>query len=122
MDMIGTTNIVRMLEVKREDVVWAKVPAGLYSINATGTGIGGIADNFGFVQQEMTGNVTATLHLEKVFRRNKNTKGGLMIRSSHTMDASHVSILVDVDYTHGLPHCQWWSHQEQVHWSLGGGY
>jgi hypothetical protein len=97
MDMIGTTDIVRMLEVKREDVVWAKVPAGLYSINATGTGIGGIADNFGYVQQQMTGNVTATLHLEKVFRRNKNTKGGLIIRASHAMDAAHVSLLVDVD-------------------------
>lgn len=97
MDMIGTADIVRMREVKHEDVVWAKVPTGLYSINATGTGIGGIADNFGFVQQEMTGNVTATLHFEKVFRRNKNTIGGLMIRASHDMAAAHVSLLVDVD-------------------------
>ena len=99
MDMIGTSNTVppRMLEVKNQDIIWAKVPAGMFSINSTGTGIGGTADNFGFVQQEVTGNVTATLHLEKVFRRNRHTKGGLMIRASHAVDAAHVSLLVDVD-------------------------
>jgi hypothetical protein len=101
MDIIGTTSDTaappRVLEVKNQDIIWAKVPAGMYSINSTGTGIGGTADNFGFVQQEATGNITATLHLEKVFRRNRHTKGGLMIRASHAVDAAHVSLLVDVD-------------------------
>ena len=98
MDMIGTLDSVRMAEVKTEDIIWAKVPAGQYSINATGgTGIGGTADNFAFVQQEFQGDVSATLHVEKVFRRNKFSRGGLMIRASHAVDAAHVSLLVDVD-------------------------
>ena len=66
-------------------------------INATGAGIDGTADNFGFVQQEMIGNITTTLHLEKVFRRNKHTRAGLMIRASLAVDAAHVSLLIDVD-------------------------
>lgn len=89
---------LRMAEVKREDIIWAKVPAGQYSINATGgTGIGGTADNFAFVQQEFQGDVTASLHIEKVSRRNKLSQGGLMIRASHAVDAAHVSLLIDVD-------------------------
>ena len=87
-----------MAEVKREDIIWAKVPAGQYSINATGgTGIGGTADDFAFVQQEFQGDVTASLHVEKVSRRNKLSRGGLMIRASHAVDAAHVSLLIDVD-------------------------
>lgn len=109
MDMIGavttpsTTHSSQQLqwtmaEVKREDIIWAKVPAGQYSINATGgTGIGGTADNFAFVQQEFQGDVTASLHIEKVSRRNKLSRGGLMIRASHAVDAAHVSLLIDVD-------------------------
>jgi hypothetical protein len=109
MDMIGavttpsTTHSSQQLqwtmaEVKREDIIWAKVPAGQYCINATGgTGIGGTADNFAFVQQEFQGDVTASLHIEKVSRRNKLSRGGLMIRASHAVDAAHVSLLIDVN-------------------------
>jgi hypothetical protein len=107
MDMIGALTTPShsaqqlqwtMAEVKREDIIWAKVPAGQYSINATGgTGIGGTADNFAFVQQEFQGDVTASLHIEKVSRRNKLSRGGLMIRASHAVDAAHVSLLIDVD-------------------------
>ena len=57
----------------------------------------GTSDSFGLVYEELTGDVNATLHLEKMARRTKFTRGGLMIRSGNASDAAHVSILVDPD-------------------------
>ncbi|KAL7534369.1 hypothetical protein ACHAXR_006619 [Thalassiosira sp. AJA248-18] len=71
-----------------------EVKPDLWKIYAAGAGIGGTADNFVFADTEHTGDVTATLHLEKLVRRNDDTKGGLMMRASHDEGAPHVSLLV----------------------------
>ena len=57
----------------------------------------GTADSFGFFDSLQTGDVAATLQLEKVVRRHANTKGGLMMRASHAVDSAHVSLLVCPD-------------------------
>lgn len=64
---------------------------------SAGEGIGGTADSFGFFDQEQTGDIVASLHLEKLTRRNSHSKGGLMIRASHDVDAPHVSLLVNAN-------------------------
>jgi len=67
---------------------------GMWSISAGGSDIGGTSDSFGFFDQEQSGDIVATLYLEKLTRRNNDSKGGLMIRASHSVDAPHVSLLV----------------------------
>lgn len=77
------------------NTVWGQeVGDGVWSVNAAGTGIGGTADSFGFFDTEHFGDITATLHLEKLVRRNNDSKGGLMMRASRAVDAPHVSLLV----------------------------
>lgn len=82
---IGDTGkAVRMQEIK----------PGIWSLQAGGSDIGGTADSFGFFGNEYSGDVTTTLHFEKLVRRNNNSKGGLMMRASTAVDAPHVSLLV----------------------------
>lgn len=55
----------------------------------------GTADSFAFRDAEQTSpNIVATMHIEKLTRRNNDSKGGLMIRASRDPDAAHVSLLV----------------------------
>lgn len=89
---IGTTSNGFDNQIKVQEV-----GEGLWSINTGGAGIGGTSDSFGLVYEELTGDVNATLHLEKMARRTKFTRGGLMIRSGNASDAAHVSILIDPD-------------------------
>jgi hypothetical protein len=65
----------------------------MWSLKAAGD-IGGTSDNFGFFSEEKSGDIVATLQLEKLERRDMNSKGGLMIRASNAPDAPHVSLLV----------------------------
>merc|ERR1712194_52512 len=75
--------------------VWVQeAKPGIWSLKAGGSDIGGTADSFGFLGSEHSGDVTATLHLEKLVRRNNKSKGGLMMRASTAADAPHVSLLV----------------------------
>lgn len=76
------------------NILVQEVQPDVWKIYAAGEGIGGTADNFVFADTEHTGDVTATLHLEKLVRRNDDTKGGLMMRASHDEGAPHVSLLV----------------------------
>lgn len=61
----------------------------------TKTFIQGTADAFGFWDEEQTGDITATTFVSQLTRHNNDSKGGLMIRTSHDVDAPHVSILVN---------------------------
>lgn len=76
--------------------VWVQqVDEGLWSVKAGGGAtIGGTADSFGFFDQEHTGDIVASLYLDKLTRHNNDSKGGLMIRASHDADSPHVSLLV----------------------------
>lgn len=77
------------------EAVWVQeYGPDMWSIHAGGDGIGGTKDSFGFFDQKHTGNIVADLHLEKLTRRTNDSKGGLMIRASHAVDAPHVSLLV----------------------------
>lgn len=53
----------------------------------------GTVDSFGFFNYKQSGDITATVHLDKLEERNINSKGGLMMRASHAADAPHVSLL-----------------------------
>jgi hypothetical protein len=55
----------------------------------------GTADSFGFSYKDRTGNVNATLLLKNMVVKNKDTRGGLMIRASKFADAAFVALLVD---------------------------
>lgn len=76
-----------------ESVWMQQYKPDMWSLKAAGE-IGGTSDSFGFSSEEQTGNIVADLYLEKLERRNMNSKGGLMIRASHAPDAPHVSLLV----------------------------
>ena len=75
----------------------------------------GTADAFGFWDEEQTGDITATTFVSQLTRHNDDSKGGLMIRTSHDVDAPHVSILVNSGTgvtllcrrTQGGVFCQW---------------
>ena len=54
----------------------------------------GASDSFLFNQATHTGDVVATVYLDKLERRTADTKGGLMIRAGLEADAPHVSLLV----------------------------
>jgi len=69
------------------------VSEGVWSIKGAGTDIGGTVDSFGFFNYKQSGDITATVHLDKLEERNINSKGGLMMRASHAADAPHVSLL-----------------------------
>lgn len=71
-----------------------EVAEGIWSLSAAGAGIGGTADAMGFLDTEQTGDITATLHLEKLVRVNGESKGGLMMRATNDVDSPHVSLLV----------------------------
>lgn len=77
-----------------QDVQVRQTGQDIWSINAAGTGIGGTSDSFGFFDNVYSGDLTATLHLEKLTRRDADTKGGLMMRASHDVGSPHVSLLV----------------------------
>lgn len=54
----------------------------------------GTADSFAFNNYKQSGaNLTATVHLDVLNQRNLNSKGGIMLRSSHDEDSPHVSLL-----------------------------
>eukprot|EP01083_Nonionella_stella_P119558 357485_1 len=76
------------------DVYVQQIKEGIWSVQAGGTDIGGNSDSFGFFGNDQTGDITATMHLNTVLRRNNDSKGGLMIRASDAADAPHVSLLV----------------------------
>lgn len=78
--------------------MWVQeVAEGIWSLSAAGAGIGGTADAMGFLDTEQTGDITATLHLEKLVRLNGESKGGIMMRATNDVDSPHVSLLVKAD-------------------------
>ncbi|KAL3801538.1 hypothetical protein HJC23_000976 [Cyclotella cryptica] len=71
-----------------------KLNAEVWSIKGAGWDIGGTADSFAFNNYKQNGeNLTATVYLNKLNQRNLNSKGGIMLRASHSPDAPHVSLL-----------------------------
>lgn len=76
------------------DVRIQEYAENMWSMGAGGADIGGTSDNFGFFDREQTGDIVVELHLEKLAKHNIDSKGGLMIRASHDVDAPHVSLLV----------------------------
>lgn len=71
-----------------------QVKEGVFSTWGAGNGIGGVSDSFLFNQAAHTGDVVATMYLDKLERNNANTSGGLMIRAGLEANAPHVSLLV----------------------------
>mmetsp|Transcript_13145 Transcript_13145/g.27913 ORF Transcript_13145/g.27913 Transcript_13145/m.27913 type:complete len:400 (-) Transcript_13145:531-1730(-) len=71
-----------------------EVAEGQWSMTSGGN-VGGTEDNFGFFSTERSGDVTATLQLNKLIRYNNDSAGGLMIRASKDTDSTHVSLLVN---------------------------
>jgi len=72
-----------------------KLNAEIWSIKGAGWDIGGTADSFAFNNYKQNGeNLTATVYLNKLNQRNLNSKGGIMLRASHSPDSPHVSLLV----------------------------
>ena len=54
----------------------------------------GTADSFAFNNyKQVDENITATVHLDMLEQRNLNSKGGIMLRSTHDADSPHVSLL-----------------------------
>lgn len=77
------------------EIIANKLNADIWSIQGSGWDIGGTADSFAFNNYKQSGeNLTATVHLDMLKRRNLNSKGGIMLRSSHAEDSPHVSLLV----------------------------
>jgi len=71
-----------------------KLNAEVWSITGAGWDIGGTADSFAFNNFKQNGNnLTATVYLDKLNQRNLNSKGGIMLRASHSPDSPHVSLL-----------------------------
>jgi hypothetical protein len=76
------------------EIIANKLDPETWSIQGAGWDIGGTADSFAFNNYKQTGaNLTATVRLDMVNQRNLNSKGGIMLRSSHDDDAPHVSLL-----------------------------
>mmetsp|Transcript_10343 Transcript_10343/g.13224 ORF Transcript_10343/g.13224 Transcript_10343/m.13224 type:complete len:402 (-) Transcript_10343:196-1401(-) len=71
-----------------------EVEEGKWSMKAGGI-IGGTEDSFGSFFTESSGDITASLHLNKLTRYNNDSKGGLMIRDTTDPDSAHVSLLVN---------------------------
>lgn len=71
-----------------------QVAEGVFNTWGAGNGIGGVSDSFLFNQAAHTGDVVATMYLDKLERKNANTSGGLMIRAGLEANAPHVSLLV----------------------------
>jgi hypothetical protein len=76
------------------EIVANKLNKEMWSIEGSGWDIGGTADSFAFNNYKQTAeNLTATVHLDRLRTRNLNSKGGIMLRSSHDPDSPHVSLL-----------------------------
>ena len=77
-----------------------QVQEGKWMVRSGGEDIGSSVDSFGFFDSEQTGDIVASMHVDKIVhrdvgaRRNMNAKGGLMFRASHAVDAPHVSLLI----------------------------
>lgn len=77
-----------------------QVQEGKWMVRSGGEDIFGSEDSFGFFDSEQTGDIVASMHVDKIVhrdvgaRRNMNAKGGLMFRASHAVDAPHVSLLI----------------------------
>lgn len=76
------------------EIVANKLTTDVWSIEGAGHDIGGTADSFAFNNYKQNDeNITATVHLDMLRQRNLNSKGGIMLRSSHDADSPHVSLL-----------------------------
>mmetsp|Transcript_32342 Transcript_32342/g.72633 ORF Transcript_32342/g.72633 Transcript_32342/m.72633 type:complete len:687 (-) Transcript_32342:475-2535(-) len=66
----------------------------VWELEGSGTIIGGTADNFAFQSSVETGDVSVTMYLDNLERRDNLSSGGLMIRASAEPGSPHVSLLV----------------------------
>jgi len=80
-----------------KEVLAQEITDGKWSIKGAGTGIGGTSDHFAYLNYPQSGDVTATVHIDRLEERNMQSKGGLMIRASHSPDAAHVSLVTTRD-------------------------
>ena len=67
---------------------------GVWELEGAGTIIGGTADNFAFQSTVESGDVSASMYLDNLERRDNLSSGGLMIRASAEPGSPHVSLLV----------------------------
>ena len=66
----------------------------VWELEGAGTIIGGTADNFAFQSSVESGDVSVTMYLDNLERRDNLSSGGLMIRASAEPGSPHVSLLV----------------------------
>src|SRR5262245_46182987 len=64
---------------------------GTYQIHAGGTDIGGTADQFHYVYQQVSGDVDVSLHVASVSPADSSSRAGIMIRESLSAGAAHGS-------------------------------
>ncbi len=67
---------------------------GTFTITAGGSDIGGEADQFSFIYQQITGDVDVIARVDSVSAANSGSKSGVMIRSSLTASAADGAVLV----------------------------
>lgn len=69
----------------------AAYSSGTYTVRAAGADIWDVADQFHFVYQPVTGNVTVVARLASLTRAHDWTKAGVMVRESLTAASRHAS-------------------------------
>jgi hypothetical protein len=76
------------------EILANKLTSDTWSIQGSGYDIGGTADSFAFNNYKQSGeNLTATVHLDVLKKFSPDSKGGIMLRSTHEVDSPHVSLL-----------------------------
>ena len=74
----------------------ASYQTGTFTVKGAGTDIGSTSDNFNYLYQTISGDVTfIARYASRVIGGNVNDKVGIMIRESATANSPHVSILID---------------------------
>ncbi|MFQ5580919.1 MAG: hypothetical protein ACE5FZ_09925, partial [Nitrospiria bacterium] len=72
---------------------------GVFTIDASGKGIRGSADQFHYVYQPLSGDGSITAYVSSLTIKGKESRAGLMIRESLADDAPHVMVAVLKDKT-----------------------
>jgi hypothetical protein len=71
---------------------------GVFTIRASGTGIGGTRDSFHFARQQIQGDAELIVHVASLVRTNGWAKAGVMFRSTLAANASWVGAFATPDY------------------------
>ena len=70
--------------------------SGVFTVNGAGSDIGGTSDNFNYLYQAVSGDVTIVARLaSRVIGGTVNDKVGIMIRESATANSPHAFIFID---------------------------